>query len=139
MIIEMFFLFRTIKRLIRLVKTLCVVALVYLCFSVGRFFYAQQNTTPADVLNGKYKDTLTVIYRATCQRCQKTIPWLILREGLSTQKINVVNADEFTQDQRKELGVEVLPTFLYKGKAYNTMDRTEIEELFEIAKNDSEF
>lgn len=134
----MFFLFRAVRRLIHLAKSLCVVVLVYLCFSVGRFFYAQQNTIPADVLNGKDNDAVTVIYRPTCPRCQKTIPWLILREGLSTQKINVVNADEFTQDQRKALGVELLPTFLYEGKAYNTMDKSEIEALFETARNSSE-
>lgn len=116
-------------------KALCLVGIVYLIFCAGRFFYSQQNTTPADVLNGKYKDTLTVIYRSTCPRCQKTLPWFFIREGLSTQKINVISADEFTKDQLKEMGVEVLPTFIYEGKAYNTIDRAEIVQLVNTAKD----
>ena len=127
---------KIIRRISKIVLTVCSLILLYVAICFGKFFYNEQHTSVVDVLEGKNVDNLTILYRPDCPRCQKILPWLILREGLVLDDVKIVNAQKLSKDQRKGLGVEVLPTFVYRGQALNTMNHQEILDLIYKVRSD---
>lgn len=128
---------KIIRRISKIVLAVCSLIIIYVGICFGKFFYNEQHTSVTDVLESKDVNNLTIIYRPDCPRCQKTIPWLILREGLQLDGVKIVNAKKLSKDQLKSLGVEVLPTFVYRGESLNTTNRQQIEELFEKVRKEN--
>lgn len=108
---------------------LLVLLTFWISFATLRFFVFDQAFTNIDQAL-EDKNHLVIIYKPECSRCKKVLPWLFLKNAFSLKREYVINSHAMTQEQKDKSEAEILPSFLWNGDVYDTVDQDLINKLW---------
>ena len=125
--------FRKVKNTLHFIEiALIVLGTGYLFLSYTRFVIWEQNTTFNKI--SSHPNKLAIIYRKDCIRCKKTLPSLMAKHALDRKYVYIINVNNLTKRQLKELDVNSTPVFRLKKLSYDTIDQRKIQTLWSISK-----
>lgn len=121
-----------IKKFSKTIFYVVVIVVIVLTFwsSVAFVRFMKDAATSSFNKSIIYSDKLTIIYRPSCLRCQKTLPKLFLEHAFDRKGEYVLNAEKLTPNQLDWLESRITPTFYYKKISYDTINQQKIEKIW---------